>query len=166
MSSSDVDALARPKSGQSDIVFFMTKVLKEAIAEVSTLPESDQELIGRELLAHVEKLRSLRSDIAHGARSLDAGKGRELDIEDVISRARGRYMRRGERAIVWSPEAGEDLLAIWIHVARDASPDVADEQLRSVERACEALAEWPHSGRARDELFQVYFNPLPIRLAA
>jgi hypothetical protein len=71
----------------------MTKVLKEAIAEVATLPESDQELIGRELLAHVEKLRSLRSDIAHGVRSLDAGKGRTLDVEDVISRARGRYAK-------------------------------------------------------------------------
>lgn len=71
----------------------MTKVLKEAIAEVATLPESDQELIGRKLLAHVEKLRSLRADIAQGARSLDAGKGRGLDIEDVISGARGRYAK-------------------------------------------------------------------------
>jgi hypothetical protein len=71
----------------------MTKVLKEAITEVVTLPESDQELIGRELLAHVEKLRSLRADIGHGVRSLDAGKGRVLDIEDVISRTRGRYAK-------------------------------------------------------------------------
>ena len=51
--------------------------------------ESDQELIGRELLAHVEKLRSLRPDIAPGVRSLGAGRGRVLDIEEVISRARG-----------------------------------------------------------------------------
>jgi predicted transcriptional regulator len=71
----------------------MTKALKEAIAEVATLPESDQELIGRELLAHVEKLRSLRADIAQGVRSLDAGKGRVLDIEDAISRGRGRYAK-------------------------------------------------------------------------
>jgi toxin ParE1/3/4 len=63
-------------------------------------------------------------------------------------------MRRGEPAVSWSPEAEQDLLAIWIHVAREASPDVADEQLRSVDRACEVLAEWPHSGRARDELFR------------
>ena len=69
------------------------KVLKEAIAEVATLPESDQELIGRELLVHVEKLRSLRADIAHGVRSLDAGNGKRLDIEDVISRARGGYAK-------------------------------------------------------------------------
>jgi toxin ParE1/3/4 len=63
-------------------------------------------------------------------------------------------MRRGDPAVIWSPEAEQDLLAIWIHVAREASPDVADGQLRSVDRACEALAQWPHSGRARDELFR------------
>src|ERR1700688_1643623 len=63
-------------------------------------------------------------------------------------------MRRGELPVDWSPEAEQDLLAIWDYVAREASPDVADEQLRSLDRACEALAEWPHSGRARDELFR------------
>jgi len=63
-------------------------------------------------------------------------------------------MRKGERAITWSPEAEQDLLAIWDYVAREASPDVADEQLRSLDRACEALAEWPYSGRARDELLR------------
>ena len=63
-------------------------------------------------------------------------------------------MRRGELPVDWSPEAEDDLLAIWIHVAREASPHVADEQLRSLDRACEALAQWPHSGRARDELFR------------
>jgi toxin ParE1/3/4 len=55
---------------------------------------------------------------------------------------------------IWSPEAEQDLLAVWIYVAREASPDVANEQLRSLDRACEALAQWPHSGRARDELFR------------
>lgn len=63
-------------------------------------------------------------------------------------------MRRGEPSIIWSPEAQQDLLAIWNYVAREASLDVADEQLRSLDRACEALAQWPHSGRARDELFR------------
>ena len=63
-------------------------------------------------------------------------------------------MRKGELPVDWSPEAGQDLLGIWIFVAREASPDVADEQLRSLDRACEALAQWPHSGRARDELFR------------
>ena len=63
-------------------------------------------------------------------------------------------MRRGELPVDWSPEAEQDLLAIWDYLAREASPDVADEQLRSLDRACEALAQWPHSGRARDELFR------------
>ena len=82
-----------PRSGRRGTIFLMTKTLKDALAEVATLPESDQELIGRELLVHVENLRSLRADIADGVRSLDAGKGKGLDIEDVISRGRGRYAK-------------------------------------------------------------------------
>jgi hypothetical protein len=68
----------------------MLKTLERAMAEVERLPAAVQERIGRELLAHVEKLRSLRADIAKGIRSLDRGAGRELDIEDVIKRARRR----------------------------------------------------------------------------
>jgi hypothetical protein len=68
----------------------MVKTLERAIAEVERLPSDMQEKIGRELLAHVEKLRSLRADLAKGVRSLDEGAGRELDIEDVIRRARSR----------------------------------------------------------------------------
>jgi hypothetical protein len=44
----------------------------------------DREKIGRELLAHVEKLRCLRLDIEKGIRSLDAGKGREFDVEGFL----------------------------------------------------------------------------------
>jgi hypothetical protein len=68
----------------------MVKTLERAMAEVERLPAAVQERIGRELLAHVEKLRKLRADIAKGIRSLDRGAGRELDIEDVIKRARRR----------------------------------------------------------------------------
>jgi hypothetical protein len=68
----------------------MVKTLERAMAEVERLPAAVQERIGRELLAHVEKLRSLRADIAKGIRSLDRGAGRELDIEDVIKRTRRR----------------------------------------------------------------------------
>ena len=68
----------------------MVKTLERAIAEVERLPSDMQEKIGRELLAYVEKLRSLRADLAKGVRSLDEGAGRELDIEDVIRRARSR----------------------------------------------------------------------------
>ncbi|MGZ8299759.1 MAG: hypothetical protein ACXWU5_05005 [Rhodoplanes sp.] len=66
----------------------MVKSLEAALAEVATLPEAAQEQIGRELLAHVEKLRELRADIEEGIRSLETEGGIDLDIEDVIERAR------------------------------------------------------------------------------
>jgi len=69
----------------------MVKTLERAVAEVAQLPESDQERIGKGLLAHVEKLRKLREDLQRGIDSLDAGKGKPLDIEAVIARARKRH---------------------------------------------------------------------------
>jgi hypothetical protein len=66
----------------------MTKTLEAAIAEVTTLPEAAQEQIGRELLAHVEQVKRLRADIEAGLESLDAGKGRKLDLANIIRRAR------------------------------------------------------------------------------
>jgi hypothetical protein len=62
----------------------MVKTLEQAIAQVSRLPDADQENIGRRLLSHVEKLNSLRGEIDKGLHSLDAGKGRDLDIEDFL----------------------------------------------------------------------------------
>jgi hypothetical protein len=67
------------------------KILETAMAEIASLPESDQEKIGQELLAHIEKLQSLRAEIDKGIQSLDAGKGKKLNIEDVIRRARERH---------------------------------------------------------------------------
>jgi hypothetical protein len=64
----------------------MVKTLEMAIAEVSNLPDADQEQIGRRLLSHVEKLRQLRVEIDKGIRSLDAGEGRPLDVEDFLRR--------------------------------------------------------------------------------
>jgi hypothetical protein len=48
----------------------MVKTLERALAEVARLPEAAQEKIGRELLAHVEKIRSLRETIN---RSIERG---------------------------------------------------------------------------------------------
>jgi hypothetical protein len=59
----------------------MVKTLEQAIAQISRLPDADQEEIGRKLLSHVEKLNALRAEIDKGIRSLDAGKGSTLDIE-------------------------------------------------------------------------------------
>jgi hypothetical protein len=62
----------------------MVKTLEQAIAQLSRLPDADQEQIGRKLLSHVEKLNTLRAEVDKGIRSLDAGKGSALDIEDFL----------------------------------------------------------------------------------
>jgi hypothetical protein len=72
----------------------ITKVFKEAVDAASTLPEAEQDKIGRELLEHVEKLRALKADLQAGIASLDAGKGRKLDMKGVIARARARHVKR------------------------------------------------------------------------
>ena len=86
---------ARPVENRQQyaILRSMTKALKEAVAEIERLPDADQEKIGRQVLHHVEKLRVLRADIDLGLRSLDARKGKELDMRDVISRAHARHER-------------------------------------------------------------------------
>ena len=72
----------------------MAKSLEIAIAEIANLPDADQEQIGRRLLSHIEKLRQLRAEVDKGIRSLDAGEGRPLDIEDFL---RHRSEQRGTR---------------------------------------------------------------------
>jgi hypothetical protein len=62
----------------------MVKTLEQAFAEVAALPETDQEKIGRQLLSHVERLRSLREELDQGVHSLDAGKGASLDIGEFV----------------------------------------------------------------------------------
>jgi Arc/MetJ-type ribon-helix-helix transcriptional regulator len=69
----------------------MTKTLKEAMAEITRLPEATQEKIGEDLLLHLDKLRRLRAKIEKGIESLDRGEGRQLDIDDVIRRARANH---------------------------------------------------------------------------
>ena len=69
----------------------MVKTLEQALAQVAVLPEDDQEQIGRQLLSHLEKLRQLREDIDKGIRSLDAGAGTVLDIEEFLDQLHARY---------------------------------------------------------------------------
>lgn len=72
----------------------MVRTLEQAIAQISRLPDADQEKIGRRLLSHVERLNSLRDEIDKGISSLDAGKGRPLDIEEFL---REKNSRNGGR---------------------------------------------------------------------
>jgi len=71
----------------------MTKVLQDAIAKVEALPEAEQDRIARELINYLDKLNALRAEVEIGIRQLDAGEGRELDIEDVIRQAREEHGR-------------------------------------------------------------------------
>ena len=63
----------------------MTKALQLAITKAAALPEAAQEQLGRELLDRIDQLNELREAIEFGARELDTGLGRELDIEELIS---------------------------------------------------------------------------------
>jgi hypothetical protein len=45
------------------------------------------------MLLHVEKLRRLRDEIDKGIRSLDAGEGEPLNVEDFLRRQNERHGR-------------------------------------------------------------------------
>ena len=70
----------------------MVRTFEQAIAQISRLPDADQEQIGRKLLTHVEKLKALRTEIDKGMQSLDEGKGSALNMEDFL---RDRNLRHG-----------------------------------------------------------------------
>ena len=65
----------------------MSKLLDHAVDKVQGLPSIDQDRIARDLTRYVDDLQRLRSDLSEGLKSLDAGNGKELDIEAVIARA-------------------------------------------------------------------------------
>lgn len=69
----------------------MATVCESAMAKAAMLPRETQDRIGRELLAHVAKLRDLERDLDldRGLQALDAGEGRAVDIEEAIQAARG-----------------------------------------------------------------------------
>jgi hypothetical protein len=79
--------LSRPGSVITD---FMVKALEQAIAEIATLPDAEQERIGRRLLSHMQKLRRLREEIDKGIRSLEAGEGKPLDIAEFLDQQHER----------------------------------------------------------------------------
>jgi hypothetical protein len=72
----------------------MVKTLELAITKATALSEAAQEHLGREMLERIEMLAQLRAELDVGIAQLDAGMGKELDIEDVIKRAHERHARR------------------------------------------------------------------------
>lgn len=69
----------------------MVKALEIAISKAAELPEAAQEQLGREMLERIDALAELRAAVEIGLRQLDAGEGKELDIEEVIGRARREH---------------------------------------------------------------------------
>ena len=63
----------------------------KAIAKTHQLPEQHEKRLGSESNDDIDHLRALRSDISAGIRSLGAGLGRRLDIEDTIARAHATH---------------------------------------------------------------------------
>lgn len=60
-------------------------------------------------------------------------------------------MGRAKR-VIWSPAAERDLIDIWSYYARVGSPEVADNLLREIDRAGNAIGENPLLSRNRSEL--------------
>ncbi len=61
------------------------------MARAGTLPETDQERIARDVNTYIDHLEALRSDLQKGLRSLDAGQGKEIDMANIIARAKHRH---------------------------------------------------------------------------
>ena len=66
----------------------MVKTLELALSKAAKLPEAAQEQLGRELLERIDTLAALRAELQKGLGELDAGKGEELDIEELIRQVR------------------------------------------------------------------------------
>ena len=71
----------------------MVRTLEIAISKAAELPEAAQEQLGREMLERIDALAELRAAIEVGVRQLDAGEGKELDIEAVIGQARREHAK-------------------------------------------------------------------------
>ncbi len=69
----------------------MVKALELALEKAAQLPEAAQEQIGRDLLVYIDTLSKLRAEIEVGLRQLDAGLGVEIDLEEVIAKARREH---------------------------------------------------------------------------
>jgi hypothetical protein len=70
-----------------------TKALELAMTKAAMLPDAAQEQIGREVLERIESLAELRAQLEIGIQQLDAGRGEELDIDEVITEAHAEHAK-------------------------------------------------------------------------
>ena len=54
--------------------------------------------------------------------------------------------------VVFSPEAGEQLAALYDHIARASSPEIAARYTDAIVSYCESLSTFPHRGIQRDDV--------------
>lgn len=55
--------------------------------------------------------------------------------------------------VVFRPLAEDDLGELYVYIAQNSSSDRADNYLARIEATCLALADFPHRGMRRDDLF-------------
>jgi len=61
-------------------------------------------------------------------------------------------MATSNRRTVLSPEAKQDLIAIWHFGAQEWSPEQADSHLRHIQSTLDELRDNPNLGRSREDL--------------
>lgn len=54
--------------------------------------------------------------------------------------------------VVFSPEAEEQLAALYCYIAAAASPDIAVRYTEAIVTYCESLQTFPHRGTKRDDI--------------
>ncbi|WP_329956086.1 type II toxin-antitoxin system RelE/ParE family toxin [Collimonas silvisoli] len=54
--------------------------------------------------------------------------------------------------VIFTPEAQEQLTALYRYIAAAASPGVAERYVNSIVAYCESLRDFPHRGTCRDDV--------------
>lgn len=57
-----------------------------------------------------------------------------------------------KRTVVFSPEARDDLIALYVHIVSDTGPITALGYVERIENRCRGLASFPQQGTLRDDL--------------
>jgi plasmid stabilization system protein ParE len=55
-------------------------------------------------------------------------------------------------AVIFTPEAQEQLAVLYRYIAAAASPDIAERYTSSIVAYCESLQDFPHRGTCRDDV--------------
>jgi hypothetical protein len=69
----------------------MVRSVELAVVALASLPERDQDRMGRQLLAYIERLLQLRAEIDKGSGTFASGAGEMLDIDDFIREQNERH---------------------------------------------------------------------------